>query len=268
MSSPIACTRASSFASGLRRDTASAPRNSRRPPSSAGNGQQVERAEVRAEHPEEIEVHAGAGLRLLGGLPDDADRTVDLQLFLARDDPPDGDARSRRRRRGGAMTLIFAACPTLTGSMWSGMRTWMRPSSLSPLAPGVTVLCSVCPSRSIVRSTASPGCEPIALRSSSQLWTAAPLTSRILSFVWTPAVWAGPGLDLDPHARLVRHLLATDEQAEEDEHRREEVVGERPGGDGHDARPERQRWRSCRGPSGRSPRTGSSPRSARRRGTG
>ena len=50
----------------------------------------------------------------------------------------------------------------------------------------------------------------------------------------------GPGLDDDLHRSLVGDLFAADEQAEEDEHGREEVVGERAGRDGHDACPERR----------------------------
>ena len=90
------------------------------------------------------------------------------------------------------------------------------------------------------RSTASPGC---ALTDLAQLFPGV----DVLAVDRQHAVarlhaghLRGARLDDHLHGRVVSDLFAADEQAEEDEDRREEVVGERAGRDGHDASPERR----------------------------
>src|ERR1035438_10745141 len=56
-----------------------------------GEREQVERAELAAQHPQELQEPARAGARLPRRLPDDSDRPVDLELLFTRQDSTDGE---------------------------------------------------------------------------------------------------------------------------------------------------------------------------------
>ena len=142
------------------------------------------------------------------------------------------------RRARSRSSVAASAKPT--GSTCVGIRTWMSPSSLSPRGPGVTVRRASARRARTSDRRARPGGRSRSCAARPRCGRPAPLTATISSPVSHARRLRGARLDHDAHARLVGDLLAADEQAEEDEDRREEVVGERPGGDRHDARPERR----------------------------
>ena len=161
----------------------------------------------------------------------------------------------------GNFSDSLAASLTPSGTSRSTVWTPIRPSPF--LSSGVTLSTTGLPPRCTAMSSGLFGFSAICLRISSQVLTDVPFDADDGVAV-LHLRGAGGTLALGELDGGRGHGLAREGEDDEEEHRGEQVVGERAGHDGRDARRSVRRWRSCPCRSGRCPRTGSCPRSARR----